>query len=99
MLRHRNDVASGRGTRLCYSRCMARALPLPPPGFDELPVEDKIDYVQALWDRIAARQEDVPVPEWHREVLKERVAAFEANPDEGRLWEEVEADLLKGLDD
>jgi putative addiction module component (TIGR02574 family) len=78
---------------------MAHALPLPPPGFDELPVEDKIDYVQALWDRIAARQEDVPVPEWHREILRERVAAFEANPDEGRPWEEVEADLLKRLDD
>jgi len=28
---------------------------MPPPGFDELPVDDKIDYVQLLWDRIAAR--------------------------------------------
>jgi putative addiction module component (TIGR02574 family) len=77
----------------------ALPLPLPPPGFDELPVEDKIAYVQALWDRIAAREEDVPVPEWHREILRERIAAFEANPDEGRPWEDVEADLLARLDD
>ena len=45
------------------------------------------------------REEDVPVPEWHQEILKERVAAFESNPDDGRPWEEVEADLWKRLDD
>jgi len=30
----------------------------PPAGFDEPTVEEKLDYVEALWDRIAAR----PVP-------------------------------------
>jgi putative addiction module component (TIGR02574 family) len=78
---------------------MPHALPLPPPGFDELPVEEKIDYVQALWDRIAVREDGVPVPDWHREILEQRLAAFEANPQEGRTWEEVETDLLKQLDD
>jgi putative addiction module component (TIGR02574 family) len=78
---------------------MAKALPLPPPGFDELPVKEKIDYVQALWDRIAAREEDVPVPEWHREILAERLASFECDPSEGRDWDDVEADLLKRLGD
>ena len=61
---------------------MTNKLPLPPPGFDDLPVEDKIDYVQSLWDRIAARPDQIPVPEWHRQVLDERLAAHEANPQE-----------------
>jgi putative addiction module component (TIGR02574 family) len=74
---------------------MGRAAPLPPPGFDEMSVEEKIDYVQALWDRIAADESQVPVPDWHREVLGERLADHEAHPDDGRPWEEVEADLLK----
>jgi putative addiction module component (TIGR02574 family) len=74
---------------------MGRAAPLPPPGFDEMSVEDKIEYVQALWDRIAANESQVPVPDWHREVLHERLADYQANPDQGRPWEEVEADLLK----
>ena len=64
-------------------------------GFDEMSVEEKIDYVQALWDRIAANESQVSVPEWHREVLDERLAEYRANPAEGRSWEEVEADLLK----
>ena len=42
---------------------MPTLVPLPPPGFDELPVDEKIDYLQSLWDRIAATPETVPVPE------------------------------------
>jgi hypothetical protein len=52
---------------------MSQALPIPPAGFDALSVDDKIDYVQSLWDRIAARPEDVPVPDWHREIINERL--------------------------
>ena len=29
-------------------------------------VEDKIEYVQALWDRIAANESQAPVPDRHR---------------------------------
>jgi putative addiction module component (TIGR02574 family) len=72
---------------------MSHALENPPAGFDDLPVEQQIDYVQALWDRIAAKEDQVPVPEWHRAILEERLAEYEANPNDGRPWEEVEADL------
>lgn len=74
---------------------MGNVLPLPPPGFDELKIDEQIEYVQALWDRIAAKEDLVPVPNWHREILDERLADLQANPDAGRPWEEVKADLLK----
>lgn len=76
---------------------MARTLPLPPPGFDELSTDEKLEYVQSLWDRIAAHPEEIPVPDWHREVLEERMKAYRANPTEGKPWEEVRADLLDKL--
>lgn len=68
---------------------MANRLPLPPPGFDDLPVEDQIDYVQSLWDRITARPDLLPVPEWHKKVLEQRLAADETDPEAARPWEEV----------
>jgi hypothetical protein len=34
---------------------MGQPLTVPPPGFDDLPVEEKIDNVQALWKRIASK--------------------------------------------
>jgi len=74
---------------------MGNTLPLPPPGFDELNIDEQIEYVQALWDRIAAKEDLVPVPNWHREILDERLADLQANPAAGRPWEAVKADLLK----
>jgi putative addiction module component (TIGR02574 family) len=76
---------------------MARALPIPPPGFDELSLDEKLDYVQSLWDRIAAQPQDVPVPDWHREVLNERLEAYRADPNAGRPWEEVRNELQDKL--
>jgi putative addiction module component (TIGR02574 family) len=58
-------------------------------------LEEKIDYVQLLWDCITVDESKIPVPDWHRELLNERLADYRANPNEGRPWEEVEADLLK----
>ncbi len=63
---------------------MSQALPLPPPGFEALSVDEQIDYVQSLWDHIAARPEDVPVPVWHREILAERLATHNGNEDQGK---------------
>ena len=69
---------------------MGRAAPLPPPGFDEMSVEDKIEYVQALWDRIAASADQVPLHEWQRQLLEERLAAHRAaDSNEARPWGEV----------
>lgn len=75
---------------------MSQTLPLPPPGFDALSVEEQIDYVQSLWDHIAARPEEVPVPDWHRQILAERLAAYDASPSEGKTWEEFEEELTLG---
>jgi len=76
---------------------MARPLPTPPPGFDDMTVEEKLDYVQSLWDRIAAHPHEVPVPDWHLRILDERLAAHRSDPGAVRPWEEVEEDLARKL--
>lgn len=76
---------------------MSQALPLPPPGFDALSIDEQIDYVQSLWDHIAAKPEDVSVPDWHREILAERLMAHHANKNQDKEWEEFEKDLTTEL--
>jgi putative addiction module component (TIGR02574 family) len=76
---------------------MNHSLPIPPPGFDELPIEEKVQYVEALWDRIAAAPEDVPVPDWHRQLVSERLAEYRSDPRAGRPWREVRDGLLREL--
>ena len=77
---------------------MSQPVPLPPPGFDELSVDEKIDYLQSPWDRIAATPEAVPVPEWHREILTQRLTDLEANLDAGDDWDVVQERLRRKLD-
>lgn len=64
---------------------MANSVQLPPPGFDELSVEEQLEYLDALWDRIAAHPERVPTPDWHRQLIKERLASGSPS----RPWSEV----------
>lgn len=74
------------------------ALPIEPPaGFEDLPVPEKIAYVQALWDLIADNQNEVPVPAWHKEVLDERLAEIRSGSAASRPWAEVRADLRARL--
>jgi len=72
---------------------MTRKIPNPPPGFDELTVEEKLDYVQSLWDRIAAKPEAVPVPDWHLQVIEERMNENQANSRAARSWDEFREEL------
>jgi putative addiction module component (TIGR02574 family) len=74
------------------------ALPaMPPPGFDELSAAEKLDYVQTLWDRVASDPEAVPVADWQREILAERLAAHRDGLGSSRPWEDVRHDLLARL--
>ena len=74
---------------------MSKKAEMPPPGFGDLSVDEQIEYVQDLWDWIAARPEDVPVPEWQKEMIEERLRQHEANPEDTVPWEEVRARLLE----
>ena len=76
---------------------MAKPVKLPPPGFEDLSIEEKIDYVQSLWDHIAADISTVPLTEWQRQVLERRVAAYEKDPDAGVPWEELRERLRSKL--
>lgn len=76
---------------------MTKSVQVPPPGFDELTVDEQIDYVQELWDRIAARPEDVPVPDWHKKLIDERLREHLDDPSDVRSWSEVRERIEKKL--
>ena len=76
---------------------MSQSLELPPAGFEELSIEEQIAYVQSLWDHIAAHPGRVPVPDWHRKVLVQRITEHLGNPADGKTWSEVEAEIIETL--
>jgi putative addiction module component (TIGR02574 family) len=72
---------------------MANALLVPPAGFDDLPVDEQIDDVNFLWDRITDKSAERAFPEWQEKMLDERLAARAANPNAGEPWDHVYAEL------
>ena len=40
----------------------------------------RIRLVQEIWDSIAEEPENVKIPDWHRELLDERLRAHERDP-------------------
>jgi putative addiction module component (TIGR02574 family) len=51
-----------------------------PRGFNKLSRAEQIRYLQFLWDRIAHRPEDIPVPESHIELAEHRLAGYRSDP-------------------
>ena len=69
-----------------------------PPGFDEMSIDDQISYVQALRDRIVSSGQDKPVPEEHVQVVRERLASYQRDPEAARPWNDVRARIEQELD-
>ena len=76
---------------------MASKVSNPPAGFDELTVEERLDYVESLWDRIAARPEAVPVPDWHLDVIEQRFNRGQAGSEDNRSWDDFRQELRAKL--
>ena len=76
---------------------MSTCVPWPPSGFDDLSPDEKVDYVQSLWDRIAASDDRVPVPEWHKAIIRQRFADQDSDPGELRDWAQVREQIVGDL--
>ena len=55
----------------------------------ELSQSERILLAEALWDSIAENQDLLEVTDSQKKILEERLAAYNANPNEGSSWEEV----------
>ena len=51
-----------------------------PPGFAGLSKAEQVRYLQALWDRIAEKPGELPVPESHLVVAEARLAEYRRDP-------------------
>ncbi|HEX9668273.1 MAG TPA: addiction module protein [Thermoanaerobaculia bacterium] len=61
----------------------------------ELPAEERLEIAEVLWRSVEPDDEAryLAIPEWQREILRERLADRERNPDDEQPWEEVKAEL------
>jgi putative addiction module component (TIGR02574 family) len=58
-------------------------------------LEERLTLIDDLWDSIDGSEDEIPSPDWHKEVLDRRLAAAEASPGDTIPWEELRAELAR----
>jgi putative addiction module component (TIGR02574 family) len=58
-----------------------------------LPLQERIELAEALWDSINEEGHEPPLPPVQAEELQRRLEEHRQNPESGIPWEEVKAEL------
>jgi putative addiction module component (TIGR02574 family) len=62
----------------------------------ELPVEERLKLVEALWESVAECPEALELTAAQKQELDRRLAAYEHDPSAGVPWAELKQRLLAG---
>ena len=60
-----------------------------------LPVDEKLNITEQLWDSLAPAEKSLPVPGWHSDELQKRQMEIDANPGAAISWVELKRQLLR----
>ena len=56
---------------------------------------EKLSLMEALWDELCQREEEVPVPDWHKQVLNEREQQIKEGKATFGEWEAAKERIRK----
>ncbi len=69
--------------------------PFPQFDFGQLDPYDKLELISQLWDSLPESTASMPLPEWHRQELEQRLSAADADPSAVIPWDEAKNRLRK----
>jgi putative addiction module component (TIGR02574 family) len=61
----------------------------------DLPIPERLDLVEDLWDSIAADAESLPITAEQRAELDKRIAVGERDPSSGSSWADVKSRIIQ----
>ena len=67
---------------------------IPPSEFDDVLTDEEPENVQGSRDYSTSGPNKVSVPEWHLEIIRERIAYYKVHGMEGTLLEDFETELF-----
>lgn len=66
-----------------------------PDDLRTLPVDDRLQLIEDLWDSIDADTAALPLPDWHRDEIDRRLDALNAGTSAGASWTEVRERIMR----
>jgi putative addiction module component (TIGR02574 family) len=61
----------------------------------KLPLHERLQLVEDLWDSIALDDTDLEVPQWQKDELERRRRQFQSHPETGIPWESAK-EIIRG---
>ncbi|MBI3824276.1 MAG: addiction module protein [Planctomycetes bacterium] len=61
-----------------------------------LSVEEKLQFISALWDSMTQNPASFPVPDWQLEELDRRIESQQKKPQRGKPWDQVNREIRDG---
>ena len=58
-----------------------------------LPVSERLDLVELLWDSIAAESDSIPLTDDQARLIEERLESHRTNPRAGIAWDSLKTEL------
>jgi len=74
-----------------YAFAMTTAL----KDLEALPVSERVQLVEDLWDSIARSNAELPVPQWQKDELARRKRNHRQNPQSAKTWDQVKQSILQ----
>jgi putative addiction module component (TIGR02574 family) len=62
----------------------------------QLPLSEKLQIMEAIWEDLRSQADALPVPDWHKNLLDARLKAVEEGRESVLDWDEVKHSLLSG---
>jgi hypothetical protein len=60
---------------------------------DQMTVDEKLRAMESLWADLRRNEKDIPIPDWHREALKETEQRVREGQEEPMDWDEAKKRL------
>jgi putative addiction module component (TIGR02574 family) len=71
--------------------------PLTSDEIRQMTVAERLELIGQVWDTLVETPEAIEVPQWHKDVLEERLAALARDPDAAQTWDEFKDELFAVL--
>ncbi len=63
-------------------------------AIEQMTLHEKLQAMELLWDQLRQCEEQIPVPQWHKDLLDERLKLVAAGKASFSDWEEAKQRIL-----
>ncbi len=65
----------------------------------KLPVEERLELAESIWESVERDARELPLHDWQKSLLDERLEAAGKNPDGWLTWEQVKQRVFGSASD